>query len=201
MNANHEWPDHLKRENPVPRLLYPSLILAAISVTLVSLLGIADLTGHMPTALGNGTSGASTPVTEGTSRSDANRSDANHEPATPGSRAQEPCSSCGVVESVQAVETRGSGSGAGAVIGGLAGAVIGNTMGAGSGRTAMTLIGGGAGAYAGNEIEKNSKRRVVWQTRVRMDDGTLRKISSPAQPDVAVGAKVRIVNGQIVARS
>ncbi|MCG3185967.1 MAG: hypothetical protein IOMNBAOH_00513 [Rhodocyclaceae bacterium] len=196
MNAKQEWPDLSKHERPAPRLLYPSMIVAAVSVTLVSLLGIAGLTGHMPTALGSGASGASMPVAEGTSESAP-----SHGPVAQGSRAQEPCLNCGVVESVHAVETRGSGSGAGAVIGGLAGAVIGNTMGAGSGRTAMTLIGGGAGAYAGNEIEKNSKRRVVWQTRVRMDDGSLRKISSPAQPDVAVGAKVRIVNGQIVART
>ena len=33
-----------------PRLLYPSLVIAAISVSLFSLLGIATLTGYLPVA-------------------------------------------------------------------------------------------------------------------------------------------------------
>lgn len=185
MNMTHEMPQLLKKQRPVPRLLYPSLIVAAVSVTLVSLLGIAGITGRLPSALAYGAAVANGDTTEAAVRL----------PATPG-----PCTACGVIESVNAVETRGGGSGVGAVLGGIAGAVIGNSIGGGSGRTALTLLGGGAGAYAGNEIEKNGKRHIVWQTRVRMDDGTLRRIATTSQPEFGVGAKVKVVNGQIVAR-
>lgn len=186
----NELPQLLKdRRTTVPRLLYPALIVAAVSVTLVSLLGIAGITGYLPAAIANG------PVVANGGQGQApvsRKTAADSQPAV----AQ--CAACGVVESVQAVETRGAGSGLGAVLGGVAGAVLGNTMGSGNGKTAMTLIGGGAGAYAGNEIEKNSKRQVVWQTRVRMDDGSVRKFSSPTQPEMTVGARVRLVNGQLV---
>lgn len=172
-----ETPALFKRSPP--KLLYPALIVAAICVTLFSLIGIATMTGHLP--------GAMAGVDE---KSPATQSAAK--------LAAAPCADCGVIESVRAVEVKGSGSGTGAVIGGLAGALVGNNMGRGHGRTAMTLIGGGAGAYAGNEIEKNSNRHMVWQTRVRMDDGSLRSFSTRNQPDLGVGAKVRVTGGQVV---
>lgn len=182
MRTTNELPHLLKDRRPaIPRLLYPSLIVAAVSVTLVSLLGIAGITGHLPTAIADGAAVAN------------------------GGKLPQPtpslqCAACGVIESINAVEVRGSGSGMGAVLGGVAGAVLGNSMGSGSGRTAMTLIGGGAGAYAGNEIEKSSRHQIVWQTRVRMDDGSLRKLTTATQPELPVGAKVKLVNGQLVPR-
>lgn len=172
-----ETPALFKRSPP--KLLYPALIVAAVCVTLFSLLGIATMTGHLPGALAgiNETS----PAAQGAAK-----------------LVTAPCADCGVIESIRAVEVKGSGSGTGAVIGGLAGAVLGNTMGRGNGRTAMTLIGGGAGAYAGNEIEKNSNRHQVWQTRVRMDDGSIRNFSTRNPPELGVGAKVRVTGGQLV---
>lgn len=161
-------------EKPTPRLLYPSLVIAAIAVTIFSLIGIAGITGHLPNA-----SAGSAPA---------------------GEVAAKTCAECGVVESMHPVEVRGSGSGVGAVLGGLGGALVGNTLGRGNGRTAMTIIGGGAGAYAGNEIEKNGHRHTVWQTRVRMDNGTLRTLTTRYQPEFGVGSKVKVVDGQIVAR-
>ncbi|CAB1368228.1 glycine zipper 2TM domain-containing protein [Denitratisoma oestradiolicum] len=172
-----ETPSLFKRSPP--KLLYPALIVAAICVTLFSLLGIATMTGHLPGALAgiNETSPAAQSAAK---------------------LAAAPCADCGVAESIRAITVKGSGSGTGAVIGGIAGAVLGNTMGRGNGRTAMTLIGGGAGAYAGNEIEKNSNRHMVWQTRVRMEDGSVRTFSTHSQPEFGVGAKVRVMGGQVV---
>lgn len=160
-------------EKPTPRLLYPTLVIAAIAVTIFSLVGIAGITGHLPSALAGLTSSEIAAKT---------------------------CAECGVVESVRAVEVRGSGSGVGAVLGGLGGALVGNTLGRGNGRTAMTIIGGGAGAYAGNEIEKNSHRHTVWQTRVRMDNGSVRTLTTQYPPDLGAGSKVKVVDGQLVAR-
>lgn len=167
-----------------PRLLYPALIVAAICVTLFSLIGIATMTGYLPQA---------TAAQEDRSKENP---DSKSNPASPDS-VSSLCTSCGKIESVRAIEVKGSGSGTGAVIGGIAGAVLGNSMGRGHGRTAMTLIGGGAGAYAGNEIEKNSNRHLVWQTRVRMDDGSLRTFTTRSQPELGAGAKVSVADGQI----
>ncbi len=163
---------------PTPRFLYPSLIVAAIAITVFSLLGIASITGHLPGALAGQPASAEVAAAQAA-----------------------PCAECGVVEAVRAIQTRGSGTGFGAVLGGLGGAVLGNTLGRGNGRTAMTIIGGGAGAYAGNEIEKNGNRHTLWQTRVRMDDGTLRTLTTQFQPEFGVGSKVKLVDGQMVPRA
>ncbi|MCK9283692.1 MAG: glycine zipper 2TM domain-containing protein [Rhodocyclaceae bacterium] len=160
-----------------PRLLYPSLIVAAVTVTLFGLVGIAGITGHLPSALAGADAEQKVEATQ---------------------KKLAACYECGVIESVRAVEVKGSGSGMGAVIGGVAGALLGNGMGQGNGRTAMTLVGGGAGAYAGNEVEKNSNRHLIWQTRVRMDSGAVRTVSTRTQPDLGVGAKVKLIDGQLV---
>lgn len=165
-----------------PRLLYPAIIVAALSVTFFCALGIAALTGHIPNAL----SQSATPTAE---------ADAGN-PA----RSKAVCLNCGVVDSVRAVEAKGSGTGLGAVAGGVAGALVGNQIGAGNGRTAMTIIGGGAGAYAGNEIEKNVRHSTVWQVRVHMDDGSERTLTLHHQPELDAGSKVKIVGGQPVLR-
>lgn len=179
-----------------PKLLYPALIVAAICVTLFSLLGIAAMTGHLPQASAGTAANAAESASVNESEDQARSLQENRHG---GATRAAPCSNCGVIESIRATEAKGSGSGTGAVIGGIAGAVLGNTMGRGNGRTAMTLIGGGAGAYAGNEIEKNSNRRTIWQTRVRMENGSSRTLSSRHQPEFGVGAKVKLVDGQLVA--
>lgn len=206
---------NLSMPRPVPRLLYPSLVIASVTITIFSLLGIASITGHLPSALADtkpateaATHLAAQPAAQATAQAPAQASTAQapatvtagtHSAATPAHKAV--CADCGVIESVRAIETQGSGTGLGAVLGGLGGALLGNNIGAGNGRTAMTILGGGAGAYAGNEIEKNSRRHVTWQTRVRMDNGTLRTLSTSHEPQFAAGSKVRIVDGQLVARA
>jgi outer membrane lipoprotein SlyB len=87
------------------------------------------------------------------------------------------CNSCGVVDSVVAVQRKGEGSGAGAVVGGVLGGVVGNQMGGGSGKTAMTVLGAIGGGVAGNEVEKRAKAETVYQVRVRMDDGSKRTVT------------------------
>ena len=111
------------------------------------------------------------------------------------------CASCGVVESVRAVEVEGSGSGLGAVAGGVTGGLVGNQMGNGNGRTVMTLLGAVGGAFAGNAIEKNVRKDTVYRITVRMDDGSYRTVSQSHVPAVAVGDKVKVINGSVSARS
>lgn len=154
-----------------PRFLYPALIVAAVSVTLLSLTGVAAMTGVLPGA--------------------------HAEPAAP-QAAPAQCLNCGMVESVRLVEYRGEASGVGAVAGGVAGALLGNQIGKGGGRTVMTIAGGAGGAYLGNEIEKNTKRSSGYQIKVRMSDGSLRTVRQQDVPGVRAGDRVRVSGGSVV---
>ncbi len=68
----------------------------------------------------------------------------------------------GRVSNIEVVRTeeKGKGSGAGAVIGGIAGAVIGRQIGGGSGRDLATAAGAIGGAVVGNNVEKNNSTQV-----------------------------------------
>lgn len=177
--------------------LYPLLVTAAIAVTLFSALGIAMMMGYLPNA--NSANSADRP---GVSQSAPapQRPTSRDAEAAPGSpqKLAAACANCGVVESIRIVEHRGSGSGVGAVAGGLAGALVGNQFGRGDGRTVMTLLGGAGGAYAGNEIEKSTKRSSSYEVRVRLDKGGVATTHMASSPAVAVGDKVRLVNGTVV---
>lgn len=107
------------------------------------------------------------------------------------------CAECGVVESVNAVQSKGAGSGLGAVGGAVLGAIVGNQVGGGHGKDAMTVIGAVGGGLAGNEVEKRVKATVTYSTTVRFEDGTSRVFDAVAAPGWKVGDKVRIVDGAI----
>lgn len=100
------------------------------------------------------------------------------------------CANCGQVEAVTPVQRASQGSGLGAVAGGVIGAAIGNQVGGGSGRTAATVLGAIGGGYAGNAVEKNIKREIVYEVRVRMEDGSVRTLVQATAP--ALGARVTV---------
>ena len=100
------------------------------------------------------------------------------------------CASCGVVESVTAVQQKGQGSGIGVVAGGVAGGLLGNQIGGGNGKTAMTVLGAIGGGFAGNEVEKRVRTETVYDVTVRMDDGSTRSFRR-AQA-MAVGSAVTV---------
>ena len=102
------------------------------------------------------------------------------------------CATCGVVESVQAVQQQGQGSGVGVVAGGVAGGLLGNQFGSGKGKTAMTVLGAIGGGFAGNEVEKRVRTETVYDITVRMDDGSTRSFRRTQA--MAVGAAV-VVDG------
>ena len=103
------------------------------------------------------------------------------------------CALCGTVESIRIVELRDEAGGAGATAGGPGP----GEQTVGGGGTAVTLLGAG-GAIAGSEIEKNTKKRYAYRVTVRMDDGSFRTISLSSPPTLAVGDKVRVVEGKLV---
>jgi len=100
------------------------------------------------------------------------------------------CHSCGTIESVQAVQEQGEGSGLGAVAGGLVGGLLGNQVGGGNGKKAMTVIGAVGGGLAGHEVEKRARSTTSYDVRVRMEDGSVRSFRR-AEPMTA-GTRVTV---------
>ena len=184
---------NVQRKNGI---LYPMLVIAAVSVIIFSAFGVASLTGLIPTAQSN-------PVQRPESRPDT-QPQSVQPPAKPARAAPTrigaaACDNCGVVDAINAVEVKSQGSGLGMVAGGVTGALLGNQIGRGSGNTVATIAGAAGGAFAGNEIEKNMKKAVRYQVRVRMNDGTFRTTYQSSAPAFSVGEKVKVVNGQVVA--
>jgi len=176
-------------------LLYPLMLIAAIAVIVFSMLGIATMTGLLPSALSGyrpETAPSHAVKTPHTS-AQAEQQKAAREAAAAA------CPECGVVASIHAMEAPGQDTLLGAVAGGVVGGLLGNEIGRGRGRTAATVLGTGAGAYAGNEVEKNMNRRTTYQIRVHMSDGKQRTFYQSAAPGLTIGQKVRIVKGRLMA--
>ncbi len=175
-------------------ILYPVMVIAAIALIVFSVVGIATMMGWMPTAASK-----MDPTEQPVKAAPAPAKAAA--PARPRLAANAPaaCHDCGVIESIRAVEVKGEGSGVGAIGGAVVGGVLGNQVGRGSGRTVATVVGAGAGAYAGHEIEKNVKKAVSYQVRVRMNDGTYRTYYESSQPALAIGQKVRVTEQGVIA--
>lgn len=170
--------------------LHPVVYAAAVSVIILSLVGVAAFTGHLPGA--SSTPGIpSTPAPVPAASSTA--------AAVPKS-APARCAECGIIEQIRAVQVTDSTSGLGAAAGGVTGALIGRQFGHGDGRTIAALAGAAGGAYAGNSNEKNLNKRVVYRIVLRMDDGSGRALTQSAAPAYAVGDRVRVVNQQIAER-
>lgn len=168
------------------------MLIAAIAVIVFSVLGIATMTGLLPSALSG-------------YRPEAQPSHDSKSPSTMHSEHQSAgaapalCPECGIVASIRAIESPGQDSLFGAVAGGVVGGLLGSEIGRGRGRSAATVLGAGAGAYAGNEVEKNVNRRTTYQIRVHMSDGRQRAFYQSTPPAFSVGQKVRLAKGRLVA--
>src|SRR6266853_2018357 len=159
--------------------LFAGRTVSVFSVLIASVIGVGAVTGWLHSELSP-------------KQGDARPADPGRNPVPANS-----CALCGTVESIRTVEVRDEAAGAGAAGGGSAGAGSGEQAIEGSGGTAVTLLGAG-GAIAGNEIEKNVKKRYAYRVTVRMDDGSFRTISMSSPPTLAVGDKVRVVEGKLV---
>jgi len=177
-------------------ILYPTMLIAAISVIIFSMVGIAAMMGLLPSAV----SGYRTdrdvarPEVQREARDAGQAPDAASKKSRPAAVA---CADCGIVESIRSLQHQGEGTAVGALTGTVVGGVLGNQIGEGSGRTAATIAGAGAGAFGGNEIERNRTARVTYQVRVKMSDGSHRNVYQATEPRVAVGQRVRVFDGQL----
>ena len=82
-------------------LLYPMMVIAAIAVIAFSLVGMANVSGWMPSAMQSGFVSAEQPATTG-GRDDALASD------TARASAAFNCSECGMIETIREIERRAS---------------------------------------------------------------------------------------------
>lgn len=203
-----------------PKRIHPLVATAAIAVTMVSLVGVAAMTGLLPTSHGEvtpvppvaamtNTSGTTaTPASQGVAAgSPVNAttvSQAQPLSAPPGSSPAAGhaaiCTSCGQVEAVRAIQHTPKASGVGVVAGALLGGILGHQIGHGNGNTLATVAGAGAGGYAGNEVEKRSRTTTSYVVDVRMENGKLRSFPQSAD-NWQVGDQVRIEHGHLISRS
>jgi outer membrane lipoprotein SlyB len=202
-------------------MLYPMMVIAAISVVLFSIVGIATMTGYMPNALSQKSDvsvDAPAAKDDELSKGDADKAAKQGESVKSRStraltanaaveqrsnqgvpRAVGRCASCGVVESIQVRDIKGQGTGLGVVGGAVVGGVLGHQVGSGRGNDLATVAGAVGGGYVGNEIEKNVKKTREYVIRVRMEDESYRTITQSADPSVEAGDRVRIENGALIA--
>jgi outer membrane lipoprotein SlyB len=175
--------------------LSPLLTVAATSVIVLSAVGVAALTGMIPSSKGQPKQlelpqEIVQPVAPAISHPVA-------KPASPKPAARKTTAigQLAVVESVREVKAPGEAKGVGAVAGGVAGGVLGHKLGKGKGL--VTVIGAAGGAIAGHQIEKQVRADKRWETTVRFGDGTQRTLTSEAQPAWRAGDRVRMVNGEL----
>src|SRR5687768_2679369 len=123
--------------------IHPLMAGAAAGVIVLSGVGVAAITGVLPKT--------------------------QAEKAAEQPMANQVCTDCGVVVSVRLVEQKGEGTGLGAVVGGVAGAVVGHNI--ADGRDLGTVVGAAGGAIAGHQIERHARTTKHYEVRVRMTDG------------------------------
>lgn len=161
--------------------IHPMVAVAAASVTLASLLGIAALTGILPSSHGSAvntpnlasqnsyeSSPAPIAVQSNGPTATTHKTVVRHVPNNPtnpaqhptgqvaqGESQQQPAPAPAPVQQKQAAAPHNSpiGIGVGAVIGGL----LGNQVGSGNGKTLATIAGAVGGGYVGNEVAKRNQ--------------------------------------------
>ena len=109
----------------------------------------------------------------------------------------------GVVEQITAAELPGpQHAGVGAVIGGIAGAGLGNLIGHGNGRAVATVLGTLGGGLLGNEVQQADYDRPIpaQQVVVRVDNGVIVAVTQPVNPALYPGMRVYLEGSGTTAR-
>ena len=101
------------------------------------------------------------------------------------------------VESVRDVTIDARDTGTGTLAGAAIGGVAGSTLGGGSRANAVGAIAGAVvGGIIGSAVEKNNNDRVGVEVTVRLEGGKMIAITQEKDEDFRVGDRVRILSGQ-----
>ena len=104
-----------------------------------------------------------------------------------------------MIESVHPIQQQAPTSGVGAAAGALLGGVLGHQVGNGNGRTLATIAGAVGGGLAGNAVEKNRNTTTEYEVRVKMEDGTHKRLVIKDSTWKS-GDQVLVVNGTLSPR-
>ena len=103
----------------------------------------------------------------------------------------------GVVESVRSVKLEGTKSPVGTIAGGAVGGVAGSSVGGGRGSAIMAIIGAVAGGLLGSAAEEGITRKDAFEITVKLDGGGMVAVVQEADEVFKAGDKVRLVeNGE-----
>jgi len=205
---------------------HPLIITAAVAVIMASGVGIASMTGMLPSSNAvpapetaqQVESTTATPATTPALTAQAPAAPVQSKPVSkpvathksndvvavapkPKPAVAAVCDSCGEVIAVRERKIEGEGTGAGAVAGGVAGAVLGKQIGNGNGQKAMAVLGAVGGAFAGNKIEKQVRATTVYDVEVSLDSGDTRTFTYNDPPSWQRGDQIRVVDGKLRTRS
>lgn len=192
--------------------------IAGIAVTAFSAVGIAAIMGWIPTSMGHRDDVVVAKVetaqhATGKPVAARVRVDSPAAPRAKAAPAAAPaqvasaqavkaiCAECGVIESVRAVDTKGEGTGLGAVGGAVVGGVVGNQIGHGTGNKVATVAGAVGGAVAGHQIEKYMKSGKSYEIVVRLENGSSQVFHEAAAPTWHTGDRVKVINGVLQSNS
>ena len=106
----------------------------------------------------------------------------------------------GVVESVREVSIVNPDSGTGTVAGAALGGLGGSTIGRGNGSAAMAVVGAVAGGLIGNRVENNANHKPGYEITVKLDSGELRAITQLADEMFRPGERVRLLSNGMTTR-
>jgi uncharacterized protein YcfJ len=148
--------------------IHPLVAVAAISVTLFSLVGMAALTGVLPTSFGANREVSASDLQ--TRAETARAEEANQLDALPNKKLTPKVAQQSQSARAQQVATQNNGEPAqtahkpapqnspvGIGVGALVGGVLGNQVGSGDGKTLATILGAVGGGYVGNEVAKKNQ--------------------------------------------
>lgn len=106
----------------------------------------------------------------------------------------------GVVESVRDVSIVNPDSGTGTVAGAALGGIGGSALGNGNGSAALAIAGVVAGGLIGNRVENNANHKPGFEITVKLDNGELRAITQLADEMFRPGERVRLLSNGITTR-
>jgi len=101
------------------------------------------------------------------------------------------------IVNIDVVQNSHRASGGGALLGGIAGGVLGHQIGSGRGNTAATIVGAVGGAAVGNEVEKRHGGNDYYRVTVRYHDGREETFDRDNVDDLHVGDRVRVDDGRL----
>ncbi|MCB1998116.1 MAG: glycine zipper 2TM domain-containing protein [Burkholderiaceae bacterium] len=112
--------------------------------------------------------------------------------------APRPAGQVGTVTAVVPIVATEQPTGAGAVVGGVLGAAVGNQIGDGNGRKVATVLGALGGAKVGHEVERRRSEHVTgYRVDVKLDNGGTHSVTLAGNTGYSAGQRVRLVDGQL----